>query len=200
MHAWVWVYLLVSFFWFISSCTLISSKLRSIRYHTQTIQLTPEMHPPPILLVGVKSRYIRWANIFLYTWILITLAVTLLDLILGVLLGLDYEKVNNAANAIALNPAADIVNGHLLIAGQTAIGMLFSIVLRGYVLWLINVVLLIFLFSQTLLVADYNRMEPERLAGRSPRGNGVNGGTVNGGYRGEAVAQKSMAIDAFGGK
>lgn len=86
-----------------------------------------------------------------------------------------------------------------MIAGQTAIATLFSVVLRGYVLWLINVVLLIFLFSQTLLVADYNRMEPERLAGRSPRGNG-NGGTVNGGYRGEQVAQKSVAIDAFGGK
>lgn len=139
-------------------------------------------------------------NIFLYFWIVITLAISIIDLVLGILFGLDFEKVVTAGHSVALvGPEVAAANGQLLIAGQAAIGTLFSIVLRGYVLWLVNVVLVVFLFSQTLLVADFNRLAPFRRTLASSATAGA-GGQTNGGFQDETPARKPHPIEAFGSK
>lgn len=44
-------------------------------------------------ILDVKNKYIQWVNIFLYFWIAITLAVSVIDLALGILFGVDYDRV-----------------------------------------------------------------------------------------------------------
>lgn len=150
-----------------------------------------------IAFADVKSKYIRWVNIFLYFWIAITLAISIIDLVLGILFGLDFEKVLIAGHAMPLTGApADVTNAHLLIAGQAAIGTLFSVVLRGYVLWLVNVMLVVFLFTQTLHVSDFNRLAPFR---RTAAAAGANG-QANGGYEDETPSRRPHPIEAFGSK
>lgn len=46
---------------------------------------------------------------------------------------------------------------YILIAAKTASGIMMSITLRGYTIWLINLVLCIYFFTQTFKISDYNR-------------------------------------------
>lgn len=46
----------------------------------------------------------------------------------------------------------------ILITAQNTSGMLASIALRGYLLWIINLSMALYLFTQTFRVSDYNRM------------------------------------------
>lgn len=46
---------------------------------------------------------------------------------------------------------------YLIIAAKTASGIMMSITLRGYTIWLINLVLCIYFFTQTFKISDYNR-------------------------------------------
>lgn len=46
---------------------------------------------------------------------------------------------------------------YLLIAAKTASGIMMSITLRGYTIWLINLLLCIYFFTQTFKISDYNR-------------------------------------------
>lgn len=129
---------------------------------------------------------------------------SVIDLVLGILFGLDYERVSDRAAAASLDVTADTGKTQLLIAGQAAIGTLFSVVLRGYVLWLCNVVLVVFLFTQALLVSDYNRLAPfrrhENGVGMVGIGSGGLGGESNDGFVNDNADRKPHPIEAYGNK
>jgi len=155
VHAWMWVYLIVSIFWLISSITLISF---------------------------VTHRFIKIANIFLYIWIILTVAISLMDLSFGILFALDY----NDTMYLAHHHSLDVASQFVLIAAQTAIGAMMTIAFRGFVLWIINVALAIYLFTQTFNIFDYNKFQPIEPIGTTNRA------FVN--------DDKAHPIDAFGNK
>jgi len=155
VHAWMWVYLVVSIFWLISSITLIAF---------------------------VTHRFIKIANIFLYIWIVITVALSLMDLSFGILFALDY----NDTMFLAHHQGLGVPLQHVLIAAQTAIGAMMTIAFRGFVLWIINVALCIYLFAQTFNIFDYNKFQPVEPIG-----------TTNRAFVNE---EKNHPIDAFGNK
>lgn len=164
--------------------------------------------------IDVKNKYIAWVNIFLYFWIAITLAVSVIDLALGILFGVDYDRVMVCISsdtkhnycfkfnlcsiqrsqipgfAAPVDPPVGEPIGvsptFLLLAAQSGIGMLFSIVLRGYLLWILNVVLAIYFFTQTLRISDYNRLTPKTV------------GVSNPGYVDDA--RRNHPIEAYGSK
>lgn len=86
VHAWAWVYLMISFCWLISSVTILICTPPVFFGHLIALIKC-------IFLTDVRREYIIWANIFLYFWIAITLAVSIIDLALGILFGLDYDQI-----------------------------------------------------------------------------------------------------------
>lgn len=76
----------------------------------------------------------------------------------------------------------------LLAAAQAGVGMLFTIVLRGYIIWIINVALSIYFFTQTLEISDFNR-----LSAKQPTG-----GVSNRAFTDESRTQHP--IEAYGNK
>lgn len=78
----------------------------------------------------------------------------MIDLVLFVLFIVDYNTIMQRAYNAPLNFAT--VTNTVLITAQNTAGMLASIALRGYILWFINLVLTIYLFTQTFRIYDYN--------------------------------------------
>ncbi|CAO1301736.1 unnamed protein product, partial [Diamesa hyperborea] len=130
VHAWMWAYLSLSLVWLFSSFTL---------------------------LTNVKKANIRFVNVFLYIWIALTLIITMMDLALFILFTLDYDTVLKHSLTVSLNFAA--ITQAVLITAQNASGMMMSIALRGYILWIINFCLAVYLFIQTFKISDHNRMK-----------------------------------------
>lgn len=57
-------------------------------------------------------------------------------------------------------PTAEVVAGQfVLISAQTAAGAMITIAFRGFVLWIINVSLAVYLFAQTFNIFDYNKFQ-----------------------------------------
>ncbi|XP_059614453.1 uncharacterized protein LOC132260398 [Phlebotomus argentipes] len=130
VHAMAWTYLIISFFWLISSLTII---------------------------ITCKEEYIRYANIFLYIWIFLTLAISIVDMALGILFGLDYGTIMDHAYTIDFVGAT--INHAILLAAQASAGVLMGVAFRGFLLWLINVFLALYLFTHTFKISDHNRMK-----------------------------------------
>ncbi|XP_055708426.1 uncharacterized protein LOC129804821 [Phlebotomus papatasi] len=130
VHAMAWAYLIISFFWLISSLTII---------------------------LTCKEEYIRYANIFLYIWIFITLAISIVDMALGILFGLDYGVIMDEAHSVGL--AGATINHAILLAAQASAGVLMGVAFRGFLLWLINIFLALYLFTHTFKISDHNRMK-----------------------------------------
>lgn len=85
VHAWMWVYLIVSIFWMISSITLIAGRTTSKSTKFKLLKYD--------FFAVVTHRFIKIANIFLYIWIFITVALSLMDLAFGILFALDYNDI-----------------------------------------------------------------------------------------------------------
>lgn len=108
----------------------------------------------------VKKSNIRYLNVFLYLWIFITFVISMVDLALFILFILDYDTIMQRSYGVDLNYATSTYS--ILVTAQNTAGMLASLALRGYLLWFINLLLTIYLFTQTFRVSDFNRMNQIR--------------------------------------
>lgn len=106
----------------------------------------------------------KYLNIFLYSWVLLTFVISMVDLVLFILFIIDYNTIMQASWLVSLNlqPSTQSV----LVTAQNTAGMMASIALRGYVLWFVNLALSVFLFTQTFKVYDYNRTREFNNAGQ----------------------------------
>ncbi|XP_052860997.1 uncharacterized protein LOC128268040 [Anopheles cruzii] len=158
VHAFVWVYLILHLFWAISSLTL---------------------------LTNARQKYVRYINIFLYIWIVITLIISVLDLALGILFAIDYDTLVRAlfAYPLGLNP---ITGGQVVLATAVHVaGIMMVMAFRGWIFWIVNVSLAIFMFTQTFKIYDYNQMRRK------------NSGATNGGFVPEREGPRRTPIDAY---
>lgn len=48
---------------------------------------------PKISFSDARHKYVRYINVFLYIWIIITMIISVLDLALGILFAIDYDTV-----------------------------------------------------------------------------------------------------------
>lgn len=85
VHGVIWAYLMLSFFWLISSVTLITSKMTDSSKDKEWI-----VNELINYLSGVRLKYVRYANVFLFSWIILASLISILDLSFGILFGLDY--------------------------------------------------------------------------------------------------------------
>lgn len=166
VNIWMWVVLSLSFVWLLSSLTL---------------------------LMNVKKSHLKYANVFIYFWVFITLVVSVIDLVLFILFALDYDTIFSHSFSIDLDFSPS--SSSVLITAQNSAGIMMSLALRGYVLWLINLLLALYLFTQTFKVYDYNKLV------KSGRVVQTSGGQVNNAFSlNEAFNQsvyKNQPIQAF---
>ncbi|KAG5677711.1 hypothetical protein PVAND_007443 [Polypedilum vanderplanki] len=154
-NIWMYVILSLSFVWLLSSFTLV---------------------------INVKKSNLRYANVFLYIWCLITFVIAMIDLVLFILFVIDYETILSHSYSESLNFA--VSTSSILLSAQNVSGIMFSVALRGYILWLINLILSLYLFTQTFKIYDYNKLEAS--------GANVSGGQVNQGFKSEEIQQHSV--------
>uniref|UniRef100_A0A182QU48 Uncharacterized protein n=1 Tax=Anopheles farauti TaxID=69004 RepID=A0A182QU48_9DIPT len=166
VHAFVWVYLILHLFWGISSLTL---------------------------LTNARQKYVRYINVFLYIWIIITMIISVLDLALGILFAIDYDTIVNALFEYpfgVVEPAQPILlNVQVLATAAHVAGIMMVMAFRGWVLWIVNVSLAIFMFTQTFKIYDYNQMRRKQ--------NGTGGGATNGAFAAENDGPRRAPIDAY---
>lgn len=81
----------------------------------------------------------------------------MVDLVLFVLFITDYNTILQHSYNYSLNFGTSVHS--ILIVAQNTSALLASLALRGYLLWLINLILTVYLFTQTFRVYDYNRMK-----------------------------------------
>jgi len=109
------------------------------------------------LLISVKKSNIRQLNVFLYIWIFIAFAVAMTDLVLFIFFILDYNTI--LRHSFNYNLSVPVPSTYsILITAQNSAGMMASLAMRGYFLWLLNIIFVVYLFTQTFRVSDYNRM------------------------------------------
>lgn len=114
----------------------------------------------------------------------------MIDLVLFVLFIVDYNTIMQRAYTLGLNFAP--VTNSVLITAQNTAGIMASIALRGYILWFINLILSIYLFTQTFKVYDYNHTtEAVNKTGQS------NAGFQNDEFQGHSIF-KNQPIAAYG--
>jgi len=135
VYIWMWVVAALSLFWLFSSVTLITN---------------------------VKKSNIRYLNVFLYLWIFITFVISMVDLALFIHFILDYDTIMQRSYYTPLDYSTSTFS--ILVTAQNTAGMLASLALRGYLLWFINLLLTVYLFTQTFRVSDYNRMSQIRTS------------------------------------
>ncbi|XP_037940309.1 uncharacterized protein LOC119673145 [Teleopsis dalmanni] len=108
-----------------------------------------------LLITNLKKDNIKHTLFVLYTWVLITLGICLMDLALGIIFGIDYDKFYSAATEYDV----DVMNGQTVnpMAAQLIAGMVVSISLmiisfKGFVLWIINVGLMTYLLMRAACI------------------------------------------------
>lgn len=114
----------------------------------------------------------------------------MIDLVLFVLFIVDYNTIMQRAYTTSLNFSP--VTNSVLIAAQNTAGMMASLAMRGYLLWFINLVLTIYLFTQTFKIFDYNHTtEAVNKNGQT------NGAFQNDEFQGHSIF-KNQPISAYG--
>jgi hypothetical protein len=81
----------------------------------------------------------------------------MIDLVLFIFFIIDYNTVMEESYQNTLNFVPSTLS--VLITAQNTSGMMASLALRGYLLWLINLALSVFLFTQTFKVYDHNKLK-----------------------------------------
>lgn len=145
-----------------------------------------------IHFIDVKKSNIRYFNVFLYIWILITFVICMVDLTLFIFFILDYNTIMQHSYTISLNFVPP--TNSMLVTAQNTAGMMASLALRGYLLWFINLILTIYLFTQTFRVYDYNRMNQ---VGNNNTGQVNKGFSNNDELQGHSI-YKNPPIRAYG--
>ncbi|KFB51484.1 AGAP006547-PA-like protein [Anopheles sinensis] len=158
VHAFVWVYLIMHLFWGISSLTL---------------------------LTNARQKYVRYINIFVYIWIIITMIISVLDLALGILFAIDYDTLVHVLYEYPFGPGPLLAPVQVLATAVHVAGIMMVMAFRGWIFWIVNVSLAIFMFTQTFKIYDYNQMRRKT------------NGASNGGYVPEGDGMRRAPIDAY---
>lgn len=115
----------------------------------------------------------------------------MIDLVLFIFFIIDYDTIMQTSFENTLNFVPSTLS--VLITAQNTAGTMASLSLRGYLLWLINLALTIFLFTQTFKVYDYNKLK--NVQADHQKGH-VNNGFKNDELQGHSIF-KNQPINAY---
>ncbi|XP_014102959.2 uncharacterized protein [Bactrocera oleae] len=118
-----------------------------------------------LLLTMVRKDNIKYTSAAIYSWIVAIACINLMDLGLGIIFGLDFDKFNRAAysyNLSSMNAGEIDPQAAQLVAGGVAAISLMIISFKGVILWLINVGLMCYLLKLVIEIA-YDRDNNDTL-------------------------------------
>ena len=129
-----------------------------------------------------------YLNVFIFNWSIITFAVCMVDMVLFILFIIDYETIMTRSFNVSLNfsPTTNVV----LLSAQNTAGMMASLAAKGYLLWIVNLCMTVYLFTQTFKVYDYNKTKMRATEGQ------VNNAYTNEEFQGHSIF-KNQPIQAF---
>lgn len=107
----------------------------------------------------MRKDNIKYTSAAIYSWIVAIACINLMDLGLGIIFGLDFDKFNRAAysyNLSSMNAGEIDPQAAQLVAGGVAAISLMIISFKGVILWLINVGLMCYLLKLVIEIA-YDR-------------------------------------------
>ncbi|XP_020815922.1 uncharacterized protein LOC110189973 [Drosophila serrata] len=109
-----------------------------------------------VLIFSVRKDNTKSTLIAIYTWAFFVAAICCMDVASGVIFGVDYGRFNDEAlkqNANTLNAGPVDPMAATLIAGAVSAISMMIISFKGFVLWLINLGLLIYLLVRATRIA-----------------------------------------------
>ncbi|KAH8380394.1 hypothetical protein KR009_010438 [Drosophila setifemur] len=116
-----------------------------------------------VLLLGVRKDNPKSTLAAIYTWAFFMTAICCMDVTSGVIFGVDYGRFNTRAleyNANSINAGVVFPLAATLIAGAVAAISMMIISFKGFVLWIINFGLLIYLLMRAIRIAtDTDRVD-----------------------------------------
>lgn len=106
----------------------------------------------------MRATKIKNANVFLSTWIVITLAITFIDLAIFILFTIDYANLVERSRNVELPMSGNIPAASTTwLSAQNSAGIMMTISLRGYFLWVVNLILAVYFFLETFSIYNFNR-------------------------------------------
>lgn len=100
-------------------------------------------------IADVRGDELRMTKIMLYLWIFATLFISAMDLALGVIFGIDYGRfADNASKQNFFGNSGMAI----FISAQTVSMSMMIIAFKGFILWIINIGLVCYLFTETFLI------------------------------------------------
>ncbi|XP_017095920.2 uncharacterized protein [Drosophila bipectinata] len=109
-----------------------------------------------VLLVWVRKDNVKSTLAAIYTWAFFVAAICCMDVASGVIFGVDYGRFNAAAlkeNANSINDGPVEPLASTLMAGAVSAISMMIISFKGFVLWLINVGMLVYLLIRATRIA-----------------------------------------------
>lgn len=110
----------------------------------------------------MRAEKIKNANVFISTWITITLAIVFIDLAIFILFAIDYGNLVKRSESVAIPTGETATLGAqdlTWLSAQNSAGIMMTIALRGYFLWVLNLALPIYFFVESFRIYAYNRKQ-----------------------------------------
>ncbi|XP_060652877.1 uncharacterized protein LOC132789112 [Drosophila nasuta] len=112
-----------------------------------------------VLLTCVRKDNVKGTLGAIYSWAFFVFVISCMDLAIGVIFGVDFSRFHAVAsqyNANDINAGVVDPNAAQLIAGGVAAMAMMIISFKGFILWFINVGLLIYLLTRAVQIASDN--------------------------------------------
>lgn len=112
-----------------------------------------------LMLTHVRKDNAKMTAGVIFTWVFFAFTIWAQDLALGVIFGIDYGRFQDKAynaNYTSANVGAVTANNAQLLAGGVAAISLMIIAFKGFVLWIINVGLTVYLVVRALSITSDN--------------------------------------------
>ncbi|XP_023163384.1 uncharacterized protein LOC111594357 [Drosophila hydei] len=108
-----------------------------------------------LLLTALNKDNVKQTLSVIYSWAFFVGVICAMDLVAGVIFGVDYSRFHGRAsdfNANSMNSGYVDPNAAQLVAGGVAAISMMIIAFKGFIMWLINLHLLIYLVSRAVQI------------------------------------------------
>lgn len=113
---------------------------------------------PILSSTGIRKQFISYLHFAIYGFVTLTIMFSVLDLVVGILFGRDYDKLKSRAKATDYETGSTATIASVILSyAQTNAGIMMTVAFRGFLLWVINVAVACYLFFESFSVYKFNR-------------------------------------------
>lgn len=150
------------------SSSISVSKARDKLIDRVPWQYTIMIIPSSNLFLGVRKDSVRSTTGAIYSWAFFVTSICIMDLVGGVIFGVDFSRFHNEAskyNANSLNAGPVDPNAAQLVFGGVAAISMMIISFKGFILWFINLGTLIYLLHRAVRISQDKNDTVSKIVG-----------------------------------